>query len=364
MHHHVLGIWKPPGEVTSLEFQDSGYICLCGSCTCESRVTYTLINPWWSDIISQFSDEIKASFYLGPSARFKERPCSRQIRWHASPEIAESTRTSLYISCPSLLECGIVSRSPNALPLMGTLLERVKAKTNAWLDGHDQTNRQLTLSLIKRGRTAERQWMLNRREGPFLPHALSRKLVQGGAKRSRREQMSQARCLCEAEKRRIHRIANVKAGEGCDVTKEVASTGLRSQNARDGELSQRHAGCNGISFDHQIEHLLASTWTISSYEGTREITSLIGVQSIVLKKANDSWMWMVLCRKSRQVVAYTVGDRSRQDVSAVVGGHCRGISPRALLHRRARGLRGGDPQGAAYRRGKRDGRNRPCGAVE
>ena len=143
--------------MTSLEFQDSGYICLCGSCTCESRVTYTLINPWWSDIISQFSDEIKASFYLGPSARFKERPCSRQIRWHASPEIAESTRTSLYISCPSLLECGIVSRSPNALPLMGTLLERVKAKTNAWLDGHDQTNRQLTLSLIKRGRTAEQQ---------------------------------------------------------------------------------------------------------------------------------------------------------------------------------------------------------------
>ncbi len=86
--------------------------------------------------------------------------------------------------------------------------------------------------------------------------------------------------------------------------------------------------------------------------------------SFVLKKANDSWMWMVLCRKSRQVVAYTVGDWSRQDVSAVVGGHSRGISPRALLHRRARGLRGGDPQGAAYRRGKRDGRNRPCGAVE
>jgi len=34
------------------------------------------------------------------------------------------------------------------------------------------------------------------------------------------EQMSQARCLCEAEKRRIHRISNVKAVEVCDVTKE------------------------------------------------------------------------------------------------------------------------------------------------
>jgi transposase-like protein len=86
--------------------------------------------------------------------------------------------------------------------------------------------------------------------------------------------------------------------------------------------------------------------------------------SFVLKKANDSWMWMALCRKSRQVVAYTVGDRSRQDVPAVVGGHCRGISPRALLNLLLGGLRGGDPQGAAYRRGQRDGRNRPCRAVE
>ena len=36
--------------------------------------------------------------------------------------------------------------------------------------------------------------------------------------------MSQARRLCKAEKRMIHRISNAKAGEVCDVTKEVAST--------------------------------------------------------------------------------------------------------------------------------------------
>src|SRR6266699_1272456 len=35
--------------------------------------------------------------------------------------------------------------------------------------------------------------------------------------------------------------------------------------------------------------------------------------SFVLKKAHDSWIWMALCRKTRQVVAYAVGDRSRQD---------------------------------------------------
>jgi len=34
--------------------------------------------------------------------------------------------------------------------------------------------------------------------------------------------------------------------------------------------------------------------------------------SFVLKKANDSWIWMALCRKTRQVVAYAVGDRSKR----------------------------------------------------
>jgi IS1 transposase len=34
--------------------------------------------------------------------------------------------------------------------------------------------------------------------------------------------------------------------------------------------------------------------------------------SFVLKKANNSWMWIALCRKTRQVVAYTVGDRSKK----------------------------------------------------
>jgi len=32
----------------------------------------------------------------------------------------------------------------------------------------------------------------------------------------------------------------------------------------------------------------------------------------VLKKANDSWIWIALCRQTRQVVAYAVGDRRRK----------------------------------------------------
>ena len=32
----------------------------------------------------------------------------------------------------------------------------------------------------------------------------------------------------------------------------------------------------------------------------------------MLKKAKEVWVWIALCRKSRQVVAYAVGDRSKQ----------------------------------------------------
>ena len=52
--------------------------------------------------------------------------------------------------------------------------------------------------------------------------------------------------------------------------------------------------------------------------------------SFVLKKAHDSWMWIALCRKTRQVVAYAVGDRSKKTCQRLWGaipqgyrqGHC------------------------------------------
>ncbi|MDQ3253031.1 MAG: IS1 family transposase [Acidobacteriota bacterium] len=34
--------------------------------------------------------------------------------------------------------------------------------------------------------------------------------------------------------------------------------------------------------------------------------------SFVLKKARKRWIWIALCRQTRQVVAYVVGDRSAQ----------------------------------------------------
>lgn len=34
--------------------------------------------------------------------------------------------------------------------------------------------------------------------------------------------------------------------------------------------------------------------------------------SFVLKKLNQAWIWIALCRKTRQVVAYAIGDRSNE----------------------------------------------------
>jgi IS1 family transposase len=32
----------------------------------------------------------------------------------------------------------------------------------------------------------------------------------------------------------------------------------------------------------------------------------------VAKKTNQAWVWIALCRRTRQVVAYAIGDRSEQ----------------------------------------------------
>ena len=52
--------------------------------------------------------------------------------------------------------------------------------------------------------------------------------------------------------------------------------------------------------------------------------------SFVMKKTNQAWIWIALCRKTRQVVAYAVGDRSEKTCrclwqsipSAYRAGHC------------------------------------------
>ena len=69
--------------------------------------------------------------------------------------------------------------------------------------------------------------------------------------------------------------------------------------------------------------------------------------SFVLKKAHDSWIWIALCRKTRQVVSYAIGDRSRQDVSTLVGGYSRQLSCRSLRNVFLGNISSSDPGGTA-----------------
>ena len=34
--------------------------------------------------------------------------------------------------------------------------------------------------------------------------------------------------------------------------------------------------------------------------------------SFVAKKTQECWLWLALCRRTRQIVAYTIGDRSQE----------------------------------------------------
>jgi insertion element IS1 protein InsB len=42
------------------------------------------------------------------------------------------------------------------------------------------------------------------------------------------------------------------------------------------------------------------------------ILELDELWSFVLKRANKRWIWIALCRQTRQVVAFVIGDRSQQ----------------------------------------------------
>ena len=39
--------------------------------------------------------------------------------------------------------------------------------------------------------------------------------------------------------------------------------------------------------------------------------------SFVAKKTQEVWLWVALCRRTRQVVAYTIGDRSRDGATSL-----------------------------------------------
>ena len=86
--------------------------------------------------------------------------------------------------------------------------------------------------------------------------------------------------------------------------------------------------------------------------------------SFVLKKAKEVWVWIALCRKTRQVVAYAVGDRSKKTCQrlweAIPDSYRQGQCFTDALAAYAAVI----PEEQHARCGKRDRRNRPRGALE
>src|SRR5205085_2559078 len=58
-----------------------------------------------------------------------------------------------------------------------------------------------------------------------------------------------------------------------------------------------------------------ASWALGIHRRGQSVLSLLELDelwSFVLKKARDSWIWIALCRNTRQVVAYAVGDQSKK----------------------------------------------------
>src|SRR5258707_2595135 len=68
-------------------------------------------------------------------------------------------------------------------------------------------------------------------------------------------------------------------------------------------------GSKKVAQLHPLRHTLLAP---DPADPTSTILELDELWSFVLKKAHDSWIWIALCRQTRQVMAYAVGDRSKK----------------------------------------------------
>lgn len=60
-----------------------------------------------------------------------------------------------------------------------------------------------------------------------------------------------------------------------------------------------------------LEKLPSLTQTLAPARAD-DVLELDELWSFVLKKSNKRWIWIALCRRTRQVIAYYVGDRSEE----------------------------------------------------
>jgi insertion element IS1 protein InsB len=61
--------------------------------------------------------------------------------------------------------------------------------------------------------------------------------------------------------------------------------------------------------EYWAEHLPPLETTVAATQAD-DVLELDELWSFVLKKANQRWVWVALCRRTRQIVAYFIGDRT------------------------------------------------------
>jgi len=122
------------------------------------------------------------------------------------------------------------------------------------------------------------------------------------------------------------RIRKLAAKRFCRPIKNAAV--CAASRARLASPAQRYqVGSKKVA---QLPPFSTTLVTPDPQDTTSTTLELDELWSFVLKKANRSWIWIALCRKTRQVVAYAIGDRSKETClrlweaipSAYCEGHC------------------------------------------
>jgi IS1 family transposase/transposase-like protein len=112
----------------------------------------------------------------------------------------------------------------------------------------------------------------------------------------------------------------------CDAYGTLDATGRYSQE-RQAEILRSYrerSSMRGVSRIFGVTRQTLARWLVELADALpdlsttlfralrRDVLELDELWSFVLKKANKRWVWIALCRRTRQIVAHYIGDRSEQ----------------------------------------------------
>jgi len=112
----------------------------------------------------------------------------------------------------------------------------------------------------------------------------------------------------------------------CSAYGTLNARGRYSNEARDLILRayQERASMRGIERVFGTARQTLARWVLEKAASLPELTEILApvrpddvleldeLWSFVLKKSNKRWVWIALCRRTRQIVAYFIGDRSEK----------------------------------------------------